>query len=84
MAEDGEGSWKTTEAMPWEDSDRDYTYEEVPSVNLTSNYCTPPVAGESLYHHQAEQSKLCHRAEEETGNEATSGGACWGKENVFC
>lgn len=26
--EDGEGGWKTVEA-PWEDSDRDYTYEEV-------------------------------------------------------
>ena len=30
--EDGEGGWKTTEALPWEDSDRDYTYEEVPSL----------------------------------------------------
>lgn len=26
--EDGEGGWKTVEA-PWEDSDRDYTYEEL-------------------------------------------------------
>ena len=26
--EDGEG-WKTTEGLPWENSDRDYTYEEV-------------------------------------------------------
>ena len=30
--EDGEGGWKTTEALPWEDSDRDYTYEEVPPL----------------------------------------------------
>ena len=27
--EDGEGGWKTVEALPWEGSDRDYTYEEV-------------------------------------------------------
>ena len=30
--EDGEGGWKTVEALPWEDSDRDYTYEEVTSL----------------------------------------------------
>ncbi|XP_065913325.1 eukaryotic translation initiation factor 2 subunit 2-like [Dysidea avara] len=28
-AEEGEGNWKTSEAYPWEDSDRDYTYEEL-------------------------------------------------------
>ena len=33
--EDGEGGWKTTEALPWEGSDRDYTYEEVPSLTIT-------------------------------------------------
>lgn len=32
--EDGEGGWKT-EPLPWEDSDRDYTYEEVFLISFT-------------------------------------------------
>ena len=48
--EDGEGGWKTVEALPWEDSDRDYTYEEVSNLfhHCVSNYCTPLVTGESF------------------------------------
>lgn len=29
-----DGDWKTEPAQPWEDSDRDYTYEEVATVHL--------------------------------------------------
>ena len=32
--EEGEGNWKTSEALPWEGSDRDYTYEEVLHISL--------------------------------------------------
>lgn len=36
--EDGEGGWKTVEALPWEDSDRDYTYEEVSHYIISPSY----------------------------------------------
>lgn len=35
QTEEGEGNWKTSEALPWEGSDRDYTYEEVLPISLT-------------------------------------------------